>query len=112
MDQQNFLRIGALDGKAAQIVGYEAIGGVDLDLAAAEAVRDFERGEVDGGASVCRNRNGLGRGGLAVHNQRHTALRGWGAVACDHCLHVKIGRASCRERVEVAVVGGSLKKEI
>ena len=88
MDQQGLLRVGTLDGEAAQVVGREAVGGVDLDLAAAEAVGHFERGEIDGGASVGGDRDGLGGGGLAVHDQRHGALRGGSAVARDHGLYV------------------------
>ena len=88
MDQQDFLRVGTLDGEAAQIVGGKAVGVVDLDLAAAEAVGHFERGEVDGGASVGGDRDGLGRGGLAVHDQRHGALGGGSSVAGNHGLNV------------------------
>ncbi len=88
MDQQGFLRIGTLDGKAAQVVGREAVRVVDLDFAAAEAVGHFERGEVDGGPSVGGDSHGLGGGGLAVHHQRDGALRCGRAVAGNHGLYV------------------------
>ena len=88
MDQQGFLRVGTLDGEAAEVVGRETVGGVDLDLAAAEAVGHFEGGEVDGGASIGGDGDGLGGGGLAVDDQRHGALRGGRAVAGNHGLYV------------------------
>ena len=69
MDQQDFLRVGTLDGKAAKVVRGKAVGGVDLDLAAAEAVGHFERGEVDGGPSIGGDRDGFSGGSLAVHDQ-------------------------------------------
>ena len=87
MNQQGLLRIGTLDGEAAEIVGRQGVGGIDLDLAAAEAVGHFERGEFDGGASVGGDRDGLGGGGFAVHDQRHGALGGGSAVARDHGLY-------------------------
>src|SRR6202041_2838705 len=87
MDQQGFLRVGTLDGKAAQVVGREGVA-VDLDLAAAEAVRHFEPWEVNGGPSVGGDRHGLGGGGLAVLDQRYDALRGGSAVAGNHSMYV------------------------
>ncbi len=56
VDQQNFLGVGTLYGEAAQIVGGETVGGVEFYLAAVEAGGYVERGEFDGGASVCRDR--------------------------------------------------------
>ena len=88
MDEQGLLRVGTFDGKVAKIVSGEGVGGIDLDLAAAEAVGRFERGELDVGASVGRDRDGLGGGGLAIHDERYRALRGRRAEAGDYGLHV------------------------
>ncbi len=88
MDQQGFLRVRTLDGKAAQIVCGKAVGGIDFDFAAAEAVGHFEGGEVDSGASVGGDRDALRCRRLAVHDERHGALRGGSAVAGNHGLYV------------------------
>ena len=88
MDQQSLLRVGTLDGEAAEIVGRKAVGGIDFHFAAVEAVGHFERGELDGGAAVGGDGYGFGCGGFAVDDQRHGALRGGSAVACNHGLHV------------------------
>src|SRR3989442_6080727 len=43
---------------------------------------------------------------LIEHGERETVL-----AYLESCLKLEIGRASCRERVEISVGGGSLKKK-
>ena len=88
VNEEGLLRVGTFDGEAAEIVGGETIGGIDFYFAAAEAVGHFERGEIDGGASVDGDHDRFGGRGFAVDNERHGALRGGSTVARDDGLHV------------------------
>src|SRR5207249_8107358 len=52
--------------------------------------------------------------GSAAGNQRSSGggiLRGVKRGGCKRCRKEEIGRASCRERVEISVVAGGVKKK-
>src|SRR5262249_57242816 len=88
------LRVGSASG-----IGY-----IFFFFQAEDGIRDWSVTGVQTCALPISRRRPRNR--RAVHNLRHRQARGRALVR-----RREIGRASCRERVEISVVAGSLKKK-